>query len=127
MSCDDGEMGLGEEMGGMRGVKHYLQRCAIQGTPTTLTEIKGISWKEFYNKYKADGGDGFYGNVAIPYLEPALINKKIGKVILDKGLCPIAEELQQKVMAFKTNYRDVNTCINQANILKNLINKIGRK
>ena len=44
-------------------------------------EIKGISWKEFYNQYKADGGDGFYGNVAIPYLEPALINKKIGKVI----------------------------------------------
>ena len=29
-------------MGGMRGVKHYLQRCAIQGTPTTLTEITGI-------------------------------------------------------------------------------------
>jgi len=29
-------------MGGMRGVKHYLQRCAIQGTPTTITEITGI-------------------------------------------------------------------------------------
>jgi len=37
-----GRAGGGEEMGGMRGVKHYLQRCAIQGTPTTLTEITGI-------------------------------------------------------------------------------------
>jgi len=37
-----GRAGGGEEMGGMRGVNHYLQRCAVQGTPTTLTEITGI-------------------------------------------------------------------------------------
>ena len=34
-----GRAGGGEEMGGLRGVKHYLQRCAIQGTPTTVTEV----------------------------------------------------------------------------------------
>ena len=34
-----GRAGGGEEMGGKRGVMHYLQRCAIQGTPTTLTAI----------------------------------------------------------------------------------------
>lgn len=37
-----GRAGGGEEMGGMRGIKHYMQRCAIQGTPTTITEITGI-------------------------------------------------------------------------------------
>lgn len=37
-----GRAGGGEEMGGLRGIKHYLQRCAIQGTPTTLTEVTGI-------------------------------------------------------------------------------------
>ncbi|NND24873.1 MAG: phenylacetic acid degradation bifunctional protein PaaZ, partial [Flavobacteriaceae bacterium] len=37
-----GRAGGGEEMGGMRGVKHYLQRTAIQGTPTSLTKITGI-------------------------------------------------------------------------------------
>jgi len=37
-----GRAGGGEEMGGVRGVKHYLQRCAIQGTPTTLTAITGV-------------------------------------------------------------------------------------
>ena len=36
-----GRAGGGEEMGGIRGVKHYLQRCAIQGSPTTITEITG--------------------------------------------------------------------------------------
>ncbi|MEW6469905.1 MAG: phenylacetic acid degradation bifunctional protein PaaZ [Bacteroidota bacterium] len=34
-----GRAGGGEEMGGKRGVFHYLQRTAIQGTPTTITAI----------------------------------------------------------------------------------------
>jgi oxepin-CoA hydrolase/3-oxo-5,6-dehydrosuberyl-CoA semialdehyde dehydrogenase len=37
-----GRAGGGEEMGGLRGIKHYMQRCAVQGTPTTLTEVTGI-------------------------------------------------------------------------------------
>ncbi len=37
-----GRAGGGEEMGGVRGIRHYMQRCAIQGSPTTLTEITGI-------------------------------------------------------------------------------------
>ncbi len=37
-----GRAGGGEEMGGIRGVKHYLQRTALQGSPTTLTEITGV-------------------------------------------------------------------------------------
>jgi oxepin-CoA hydrolase/3-oxo-5,6-dehydrosuberyl-CoA semialdehyde dehydrogenase len=34
-----GRAGGGEEMGGMRGIKHYLQRTAIQGHPETITKI----------------------------------------------------------------------------------------
>ena len=34
-----GRAGGGEEMGGLRGIKHYMQRTAIQGHPTTLTAI----------------------------------------------------------------------------------------
>lgn len=37
-----GRAGGGEEMGGTRGVMHYLQRTAIQGTPTTLTAITDV-------------------------------------------------------------------------------------
>ena len=29
-------------MGGLRGIKHYMQRCAVQGSPTTLTEITQV-------------------------------------------------------------------------------------
>ncbi|HTS44769.1 MAG TPA: phenylacetic acid degradation bifunctional protein PaaZ [Puia sp.] len=34
-----GRAGAGEEMGGIRGVKHYMQRVAIQGSPTSITAI----------------------------------------------------------------------------------------
>ncbi|RYZ26255.1 MAG: phenylacetic acid degradation bifunctional protein PaaZ, partial [Chitinophagaceae bacterium] len=34
-----GRAGGGEEMGGVRGVKHYMQRVAIQGSPTVITAI----------------------------------------------------------------------------------------
>ena len=46
-----GRAGGGEEMGGMRGVKHYMQRCAIQGSPTTLTEVTGQY--QYGGQYKA--------------------------------------------------------------------------
>ncbi|MBL0356541.1 MAG: phenylacetic acid degradation bifunctional protein PaaZ [Chitinophagaceae bacterium] len=37
-----GRAGGGEEMGGLRGVKHYLQRTALQGSPTTLSAITNV-------------------------------------------------------------------------------------
>lgn len=37
-----GRAGGGEEMGGKRGVLHYLQRVAIQGSPTTITRITNV-------------------------------------------------------------------------------------
>ncbi len=36
-----GRAGGGEEMGGVRGVKHYMQRTALQGSPAVLSRIAG--------------------------------------------------------------------------------------
>jgi oxepin-CoA hydrolase/3-oxo-5,6-dehydrosuberyl-CoA semialdehyde dehydrogenase len=36
-----GRAGGGEEMGGIRGVMHYLQRTAVQGTPDVITAASG--------------------------------------------------------------------------------------
>ncbi|MCU9836768.1 phenylacetic acid degradation bifunctional protein PaaZ [Ruegeria sp. WL0004] len=36
-----GRAGGGEEMGGVRGVKHYMQRTAVQGSPEMLARIGG--------------------------------------------------------------------------------------
>lgn len=37
-----GRAGGGEEMGGKRGIMHYLQRTAIQGHPSTITAITQV-------------------------------------------------------------------------------------
>jgi len=37
-----GRAGGGEEMGGVRGVKHYMQRVAIQGSPDMITAISNV-------------------------------------------------------------------------------------
>ena len=65
------------------------------------------------------GGDGFYAPVMIPYLEPSL-----KYMIKDKNInCPIAENLQQNTMCFKTNYRDLNEAKKQIDILLNLLER----
>ena len=37
-----GRAGGGEEMGGIRGIFHYMQRTAVQGSPTTLTRLTNV-------------------------------------------------------------------------------------
>ena len=37
-----GRAGGGEEMGGLRGIRHYMQRVAVQGSPTLLTSITRV-------------------------------------------------------------------------------------
>jgi oxepin-CoA hydrolase / 3-oxo-5,6-dehydrosuberyl-CoA semialdehyde dehydrogenase len=37
-----GRAGGGEEMGGARGVKHYMQRTAIQGSPDSITAVTSV-------------------------------------------------------------------------------------
>ncbi|HUR11755.1 MAG TPA: phenylacetic acid degradation bifunctional protein PaaZ [Flavitalea sp.] len=37
-----GRAGGGEEMGGVRGVYHYMQRVAVQGSPTSVTSVTRV-------------------------------------------------------------------------------------
>ena len=89
-------------------------------------EKKGVSWKEFYNKYKERGGHGFYACWKNPYLEPSLKGKQMGGQVFAKGLCPVAEDYQTKIMAFKTNYRNLGEARHQTNLLSVLIDESGR-
>lgn len=40
-----GRAGGGEELGGVRGVKHFMQRTAIQGSPEMLAAVTGV-WQK---------------------------------------------------------------------------------
>jgi len=93
------------------------------------SEKKGVSWEEFRKKYVSLGGDGFYGAWSVPYLEPVIQQKKFIKrcpkiyenISYEKGLCPIAESIQPKLMQFKTNYRNIDLAIKKAEALQNTI------
>lgn len=85
-----------------------------QGIPSSATHsyytagiryTGDLAWRSVYNQVIAYGGDGFYGCVLNPYLEPVFKGKSVGQFIWKAGLCPIAEEYQPRVMALKTDYR----------------------
>jgi len=97
---------------------------------------RGVSWKEFYRTYKEMGGDGFYAAWSIPYLEPVIANGNYyGKgshytgprIEYKKGLCPVAESIQPKLMQFKTNYRDLELAKRKAEALRKTIEKFDKK
>ncbi|WP_431323982.1 phenylacetic acid degradation bifunctional protein PaaZ [Rhizobium sp. YTU87027] len=57
-----GRAGGGEELGGLRGVKHYMQRTAVQGSPTLLSAVTG-RWVSDANVRK-DGEHPFRKSLA---------------------------------------------------------------
>jgi len=95
-------------------------------------EFAGISWYDFRKTYMNNGGDSVYGAWSVPYLEPVMSERKFVKrlphvykdVSYEKGLCPVAEEVQSKLMVFKTNYRSLNLAQEKADILKKTIKDI---
>jgi len=97
-------------------------------------EKLGVSWQDFRRMYIEAGGDGIYGAWSVPYLEPVIQNKAYLKrypevykgLDYQNGLCPVAEEIQPKLMQFKTNYRDVGIAKSKAEILKNLVRQISK-
>jgi perosamine synthetase len=90
-------------------------------------EHPSITWYEFRDRFLEFGGDGVYAAWKLTYLEPMFQEMSLlgrerfiteeNKSKYKKGLCPIAERLQQQLVAFKTNYWDVEDGRKQAEIL----------
>jgi|SRR5271157_590968 len=89
----------------------------------------GVAWKEFRAAYVRQGGDGIYGAWSVPYLEPVIAERSFVKRLPDvyknvhypRGLCPVAERIQPKLMQFKTNYRDLDLARTKAEALRRTI------
>ncbi len=93
----------------------------------------GVSWEDFRKTYMQNGGDGIYGAWSVPYLEPVMTDRQFAhrcptvyeKVFYAPGLCPTAEQIQPKIMQFKTNYRDIELAKRKAEVLKKTIEYFG--
>lgn len=69
-----GRAGGSEEMGGVRGVKHYMQRTAVQGSPDMLTAVTGV-WMQGAER-KVDGIHPFRKTFTELEVGDAVITKK---------------------------------------------------
>ena len=85
-----------------------------------------IDWQEFRKKFNEYGGEGFYSAWSVPYLEPLMKNKtflnrydkKFKIKNYEEGTCPVAEDLQSRIIQFKTNYLTNKDITKQARALK---------
>ena len=89
---------------------------------------KGISWHRFRKTYLEQGGDPFYAAWKLTYMEPALAGMKFkeNNIKYEKGLCPIAEEIQPRLIQLKTNYGSMEHAKEQALSLERTIKKLNR-
>jgi perosamine synthetase len=90
-----------------------------------------INWQAFRDRYMELGGDGIYAAWKLTYLEPMFERRSfLGRerfISEDnlksyrRGLCPVAESVQPKLLQFKTNYWDSDSAGRQADILRRTI------
>ncbi len=99
-----------------------------------------VSWADFRLKFKELGGDGIYATWKLTYQEPMFQEMNFaGKEEVIKatykgtlqawkpGLCPVAEKVQQQILAFKTNYWEWERAEKQAEILQQTIAFFNKK
>ena len=87
-----------------------------------------VSWHDFRDRFTSLGGHGVYAAWQLSYLEPMFQNMNllgrerfVSQARRDeyrKGLCPVAEEVQPRLLQFKTNYWRASDAARQAEILR---------
>lgn len=92
-------------------------------------EDKGISWRDFRKTFLEEGGDPFYAAWELTYMEPAIADMefKENNVKYKKGLCPLAEDIQPKLIQLKTNYGSMEYAQEQSLSLERTIKKLSRQ
>lgn len=98
-------------------------------TFTVKYERTDVSWQDFRRKYVEFGGDGIYAAWALSYDETLMAEghyKKHCPVIYrdleyPRGICPVAEEIQPKLMQFVTNYGSLEEARPKAEALRQTI------
>lgn len=101
-------------------------------------DTEHVDWHKFRDTFKVNGGDGIYAAWQLTYLEPMFQQMElegrdiffqepfnhIDKNIYRKGLCPVAEHLQPRMLQFKTNYWDWEKAEQQAEVLEKTIRQL---
>lgn len=78
-----------------------------------------VPWKEFYDRFRKNGGEGFHGSLSLPYKEDFMKDSPYANVS-----CPVAEYLQPRLMVFHTNYKDGQTLRKELDALKKTLEEL---
>ena len=120
-----------------QAVKEFSNSLTPQHTPKNIvnsywTWVAKINdstlWHDFKNLFISKGGLPFYGAWRLSYQEPfmqkldllrreELIENKHLEAYKKGGICPIAEDIQPRLMQFKTNFWNKEHAKSQADIL----------
>ena len=95
-----------------------------------------ISWHAFRDRFLELGGHGIYAAWQLSYLEPMFQNLNLlgrerfvserNRAMYKRGLCPVAERLQPRLLQFKTNYWNSADAVKQAEVLRATLKSFGR-
>ncbi|MFA5387079.1 MAG: DegT/DnrJ/EryC1/StrS family aminotransferase [Candidatus Paceibacterota bacterium] len=77
-----------------------------------------VNWEDFRKVFLGLGGEKYYAAWSVNYLEPVFT-----EMGFKEGLCPVAENIQPKLIQLKTNFGDLEYAKSQAVILKQTIEK----
>ncbi|MDO5629640.1 MAG: phenylacetic acid degradation bifunctional protein PaaZ [Mobilicoccus sp.] len=96
-----GRAGGGEELGGVRAIKHFMQRTAVQGSPSMLTAITGVWHKGA--QMQAAGAEAFGGSVEnIHPFRKSLQDLRVGDALVSD----LREVRLEDISAFATETGD---------------------
>jgi perosamine synthetase len=87
-----------------------------------------VSWDDFRKVFVELGGERYYGAWSINYLEPVFEDMEFSEsnIKYEKGLCPVAEELQPRLIQLKTNFGSIKYAELQASILKRTVERFNK-
>ena len=100
---------------------------------TVKYERDDVSWHDFRKKYVKLGGDGIYAAWALSYEETLVASSAYKKLApyyyndlkYPRGICPVAEEIQPKLMQFVTNYGSLEEAEPKIEVLQKTIRYFG--
>lgn len=87
-----------------------------------------VSWEDFRKAFIELGGERYYGAWSVNYLEPIFEGMEFPdhNIRYERGLCPVAEDLQPRLIQLKTNFGDLEYAKSQALVLERTIERFNK-
>jgi perosamine synthetase len=110
---------------GLLTPQHIPQNC-VSSSWTLACELDTarVKWEDFRARFLNHGGHKFYAAWQLTYLEPLFrdalfgARKKFIERAYNRGLCPVSETIQPRLVQFKTNFWRGSEAEKQAEILR---------